>query len=308
MSAALALSILDFQHPGKSVALACAADEWGFSRYWLGEHHDAAGQCANPLLLGALLAGTTSRIRVGTGGVSLTYHSALQVAEDARLIEYMLPDRFDLGVTRGLLPDGPVSRALLEGRDSGSGAAYAEKIRMLHGLVTGRIDPGHPLAAMRSYLDGGPPLWLLGLSPASAQLAGQLGLGFCFSVHHGSREIDGPGVMRHYLDSFIPSPEFPEPATIVVVRCICAATEAEARSLEAGFIGAPLLNETVLGTPGRCADRIAEIARELSTTEIMLIDFIEKSWDARLEMYRLLGQELGLPVAQPGPSPDWVPA
>ena len=308
MSSALALSILDFQHPGKSVALACAADEWGFSRYWLGEHHDAAGQCANPILLGALLAGTTSRIRVGTGGVSLTYHSALQIAEDARLVEYMLPDRFDLGVTRGLLADGPMSQALLDGRDLMAGPSYADKIRLLQGLVSGRIDPGHPLAAMRSYLDGGPPLWLLGISPASAQLAGQLGLGFCFSVHHGSREIDGPAVMRCYRDSFVPSPEFPEPATIVVVRCICAATEKDARSLEAEFIGAPLLNETVLGTPGRCADRLAEIAAELSATEIMVIDFVEKSWDARLEMYGLLGQELGLPVLRPEQSPDRIPA
>lgn len=293
MSAALALSILDFQHPGTSVALACAADEWGFKRYWLGEHHSAF-QCANPILLGALLAGTTSRIRIGTGGVSLIYHNAVQVAEDARLIEFMMPGRFDLGVTRGLT-DGPVAEALLEGMGPSTGPAYADKIRTLHGLVTGRFTPGHPLSGTNPYLEEGPPLWVLGLSPASAHLAGSLGLGFCYSLHHSGPGIDGSAVMRHYRDSFIPSPEFSEPASIVVVRCICAASEEEARSVETDLVSPPVPpSEAVLGSPGRCAERIAEIARDFSTSEMMIIDFIQRDQDVRHEMYRLLAQAFGL--------------
>lgn len=294
MSPALSLSILDFQHPGAAVALACAADEWGFRRYWLGEHHSSS-QCANPLLLGALLAGTTSRIRIGTGGVSLTYHSALRVAEDARLIEFMMPGRFDLGVTRGLMAEGPITAALLEGRDPGEGPAYVDKIRGLHGFVTGRATPGHPLA-VTPYLESGPPMWILGLGPESARLAGLLGTGFCFSVHHSSPGMDGLAVVRHYRESFTPSSEFPEPATIVVVRCVCAATEAEAKSVEADLVVPSVpSNQTVLGSPGQCADGISAIARKYSAAEIMIIDFIQKDQEARLEMYRLLGQEFGLP-------------
>ena len=292
MSADLALSILDFHHPGGAVALACAADELGFKRYWLGEHHSSF-QCANPLLLGALLAGTTDRIRIGSGGVCLTFRNALQVAEDARLIEFMMPGRFDLGVTRGLRVSEPMEKALLEGRARGAGPEYAEKVRTLHGLVTGRRSPEDPLAAIEPYLEKGPPLWVLGLSEDSARLAASLGAGFCYSIHHGSR-ADGPGVMRHYRDSFVPSPEFPEPASLLVAPCLCAATELEAKSVEA-MLGLPASStkEIIVGSAGYCADRFVEIAGEFSTTEVMIIDF-QQGQDARLEMYRLLGTELGL--------------
>src|SRR5207302_8054099 len=108
---------------------------------------------------------------------------------------------------------------------------YAEKVKTLHGLVTGRVDPGHPLSAAQPYLEAGPPLWVLGLSEDSARLAGRLGAGFCFSVHHDVRKIDGPALMRLYRANFVPSPEFPEPAPLVVVRCICAASEERAKSI-----------------------------------------------------------------------------
>jgi luciferase family oxidoreductase group 1 len=294
MKTNVTLSILDFQHPGSSVALACAADEWGFRRYWLGEHHSSS-QCANPILLGALLAGTTNRIRIGTGGVSLTYRNAFQVAEDARLVDFMMPGRLDLGVTRGLMAPGPVSDALLEGRSIAATPDYVEKVRTLHGALTGRFDRQHPMSEIKPYLESSPPLWVLGLSPSSARLAGALGAGFCFSVHHAGQEIDGPAILRHYRDSFVPSPEFPEPATIVVVRCICAATAAEARAIETDLVGPPVpSNETILGSPGECAGRILGIANQLCTEEIMVIDFIQRDQDARLEMYRLLSQEFGL--------------
>jgi luciferase family oxidoreductase group 1 len=301
MNADLALSILDFQHPGASVALACAAEEWGFKRYWLGEHHSSS-QCANPLLLGALLAGTTNRLRIGSGGVSLTYRNVLQVAEDARLIEFMMPGRFDLGVTRGLLDEGPTADALLEGRPPLSGSEYVEKVRTLHGLLTGRFDPGNPLSPTRPYLEEGPPLWILGLSENSARLAASLGAGFCFSVHHDLHGIDGPALTRLYRTHFVPSLEFPEPTALVVVRCICAASEAKAKALEADLVApeAPA-NETILGSPWYCTDRIVQIAGDFSADEVMIIDFLQKDQDVRLEMYRLLGKELGLTNALPDP-------
>src|ERR1700704_1405344 len=92
-----------------------AADQSGYRRFWLGEHH-SPWQCPNPLLLGALLAATSEGIRIGSGGGGLDYRSPYQVAEDARLIELMVPGRFDFGVTRGL-PLAPELRdAMLDGR------------------------------------------------------------------------------------------------------------------------------------------------------------------------------------------------
>src|SRR6202000_1063908 len=106
--------ILDFGYPGAAVGLMAEADRLGYHRYWLGEHH-SRWQCANPLLLGALLAATTGGIRLGSGGVCLNYHSAYRIAEDARLIEFMLPGRFDLGVTRGLALHHKLRDALVDG-------------------------------------------------------------------------------------------------------------------------------------------------------------------------------------------------
>src|SRR5258708_40253129 len=113
------LSILDFGHVGEAVALMAAADQSGYRRYWLGEHH-SDHQCPNPLLLGALLAATSEGIRVGSGGVCLDYRNPYQVAEDARLLEFMVPKRFDLGVTRGLKLTPGLPQAMLDGRPAGS--------------------------------------------------------------------------------------------------------------------------------------------------------------------------------------------
>jgi luciferase family oxidoreductase group 1 len=297
MSEDLTLSILDFQHPGYAVALACAADEWGFARYWIGEHHTGI-QCANPLLLGALLAASTERIRIGSGGVTLAYRNPLFVAEDARLIEFMIPGRFDLGVTRGLMPSGPTADALLEGRDPAAGD-YPERVRTVHALVTGRMDPSDPLSALASR-DGGPPVWVLGLSPASARLAGSLGAGFCYSVYHSRPGADGPAVVREYRASFQPSPEFPEPAALIVAGCVCAATEPEARSLEGRLVfpptGSTRTNQTgrIFGSPAQCAEALRTLAADFSVREVMIFDAIQEDQDARIEMYRLLAEELGL--------------
>ncbi|MDP9120116.1 MAG: LLM class flavin-dependent oxidoreductase [Acidobacteriota bacterium] len=290
----LKFSLLDFQHPGAAVALACSADNWGYERFWLGEHHFVS-QCANPLLLGALLAGTTHRIRIGSGGVSLTYTSPYRLAEDARLIEFMLPGRFDLGVTRGLTTPGWAEQALLDGRavvhDS-----YYERFELLHGLVTGRLPQAHPLEGQEFYLESGPPIWTLGLSPESAAFAGRHGTGFCYSLHHAPPGQNGRAVVDEYRRQFSPSPEFPEPFVIVVIRCICAATGAEAQELAAIAAPSPAsLLPTVVGAAPDCLEELTALARGLGAQEVMLIDFLQSRQEARLEMYNLIAQAASLP-------------
>jgi Luciferase-like monooxygenase len=125
-----AYSVLDFQHPGAAVALATALDGWCYRRLWLGEHHSGV-QCANPLMLGSLLAAATRRLRLGSGGASLAYWNPYRLAEDARLIEFMQPGRFDLGVTRGLAPAGAMDQALLE-ECRGDGGDYHERLGLVH--------------------------------------------------------------------------------------------------------------------------------------------------------------------------------
>lgn len=282
------LSILHFGHVGAVVDFMAAADDLGYSRFWLGEHH-SDHQCTNPLLLGALLAATSGGIRIGSGGVCVDYHSPLRIAEDARLIEYMLPGRFDLGVTRGMKLAPPFRQGLLEGQPAEMVRPFDEKLAELHGLLTGRLDPGHPLAGEK-LLDSGPPMWVLGTSARSARWAAGRGTGFCFSLHHAP-EQDGTAVVNEYRRNFVPSPEFAEPEALVVVSMVCAATRAEAsaRIAERGFI-----DVSVTGSPEDCAAELGATAHRCGIDELMILDLLPGHGAELVDTYRSLAWHAGL--------------
>jgi luciferase family oxidoreductase group 1 len=258
------LSILDFGHVGEAVSLMAEADRSGYRRYWLGEHH-STHQCANPLLLGALLAATSEGIRVGSGGVCLDYRSPYQVAEDARLLEFMVPDRFDLGVARGLRLAPDLREAIQDGRPAETLRNPLEKLADLHGFLTGRLPPGHPLAE-KLLLEPGPPMWVLGTGEEAARWAGSHGTGFCFSLHHARTDCDGPAVLGEYRQAFVPSPEFPEPAAIVVVSIASGPAFGEAP-----LYGADVIKPVIEGPIAECAAKLPEIARRFAVDEIMVL-------------------------------------
>jgi luciferase family oxidoreductase group 1 len=302
------VSILDFQTPAGAIELVQAADALGFHRFWIGEHHSQY-QCANPLLLATVLAGLTRRIRLGTGGVCLSYANPFRVAEDARLSHYLFPDRLDLGVARGLGYQQALLAALAGAEGGGPTDSFAARATALHQYVTGRLPSGHPLAGVPLYLEPGPPVWILGTSAASARLAGALGAGFCLSLHHSPVLEGARRAVAEYAAAFSPSPEFPEPAAIAVVSGVCAETAAAAAALAAdgrgpsddrpagggpgagpGAGGEPFF----VGGPAECAGALDGLARQLDVDEVMILDFIAGQWDRRLRMYQLLAGELGL--------------
>jgi len=258
------LSIIDFGHAGDAVDLMGEADRCGYRRYWLGEHHSDT-QCANPLLLGALLAATSEGIRVGSGGVCLDYRSPYQAAEDARLIEFMLPERFDFGVTRGLRLAPELREAMLDGRPAETLRDHYEKLADLHGYLTGRLPEGHPLAS-KLLLEPGPPMWVLGNGEEAARWAGGHGTGFCFSLHHAPPDRDGPAVLAEYRRAFVPSPEFPAPAAIVVVS-IASGPYLDKAPAHAAEVVKPVL----AGPIAECAAKLPEIARRFAVDEIMVL-------------------------------------
>ncbi len=262
------LSLLFFGHVGEAVDLMAVADRLGFSRFWLGEHH-SQWQCANPLMLGGLLAATSEGIRVGSGGVCINYHSPMRVAEDARLIEFMVPGRFDLGVTRGLRLDPDRQRAMFDGRQPETLRPYDEKLGELYGLVTGRAaEESQP--KVQPYLEEGPPIWLLGTTAGSAEWAGRHGTGYCFSMHHGAQQ-DGVAVLDAYRRHFVASAEFPEPQAMVVASMVCMATREAAASWQAEN-GLDLAS--LVGAVDDCAAGVAEIARVHSVDEVMVLDLV----------------------------------
>ena len=282
------LSILDFGPIGAAVELVQEADRLGYRRYWMGEHH-SRWQCSNPLLLGALLAATSDGIRVGSGGVCLAFQSPYKIAEDARLIEFMVPGKFDLGVARGLRLEPELLEAVLDGKPEDRLRDHYGKLAELHGFLTGRQADGsaHAMAAKLPFEEA-PPMWLLGTSTAMAQWAGRHGVGFCFSLHHALPGQDQAEIFAEYRAAFVPSPEFPQPAAILVVTVACAATNAEARE------HAKDLTFTIVGSVAECAARLAGLADRYGVDELMLLDLLPAHRDGLIDQYAALAAEVGL--------------
>ena len=243
-----ALSVLDLvpvrsdQRTGDAIAaslsLARVADELGYRRYWVAEHHNMPAVAAtNPPVLIAMLAAATERIKVGSGGVMLPNHAPLVVAEQFARLEAAFPGRIDLGIGRAPGTD-PLTRYVLRGGSAESAddavtrfPEYVDDIRTLMSTEGVEIQIGprrQPLRATpsaRTVAD----MWLLGSSDYSARLAAQKGLPYVFA-HHFSGE--GTGVaLDLYRSSYQPSPEFPEPRTFLTVNAVVAGSDEEARRL-----------------------------------------------------------------------------
>ena len=240
-----ALSVLDLvpvrsdQTTGDAIAasrrLAQAADELGYRRYWVAEHHNMPAVAAtNPPVLIAMLASATSRIRVGSGGVMLPNHAPLVVAEQFALLEAAFPGRIDLGIGRAPGTD-PLTRYVLRGGSAESADEavskfpdYVEDIRTLmttEGVelqIGPRRQPLRATPSARSVAD----MWLLGSSDYSARLAAEKGLPYVFA-HHFAGEGTG-AALDLYRSSYQPSPEYPEPRTFLTVNAVVAETEEEA--------------------------------------------------------------------------------
>ena len=221
-------------HPGegpgpaitRSVDLAQHAEQWGYKRFWLAEHHSIDGLAcsATPVLIGQV-AGKTKTIRVGSGGVMLPNHAPLVVAEQFGTLEAIYPGRIDLGLGRAPGGDFATMRALR--RDSHlSGDDFPE---LLNELQTYLGDPrsGQVVKAIPGQ-GSHVPITLLGSSLYSAQLAAQLGLPFAFAAHFAPQHLYPAAALYH--EHFRPG-ALAKPYMMVGVAVIAAETDAAARRL-----------------------------------------------------------------------------
>ncbi|MDQ3679482.1 MAG: LLM class flavin-dependent oxidoreductase [Actinomycetota bacterium] len=215
-----------------SVALASAAEQLGYRRYWVAEHHNTPSLASpSPEIVVAAAAARTTSIRVGSGGVLLPHYSPLKVAESFRLLDALYPGRVDLGVGRAAGSD-PVTEAALQYRPGALGDEhFAQKVEDLLGFLDGALDPDHPYARVRAVPQGpgGPEVWILGSSSQGAACAAYLGLPFAFA-HFISAQF-GAQVMNGYKRGFMPSSRLDQPRASVAVSVLCAETDAEARRL-----------------------------------------------------------------------------
>jgi luciferase family oxidoreductase group 1 len=210
----------------ETLDLAQHAEAWGYKRYWLAEHHNLASVAcsATSVLIGYVAAGT-STIRVGSGGIMLPNHAPLVIAEQFGTLESLYPGRIDLGLGRAPGTDYPTMRALR--RDLRNGDNFPEILAELRELFA-VPKPGQTVRALPgSGLDI--PIWLLGSSGFSAQLAGHLGLPFAFAGHFAPENM--LPALDIYRRSFQPSEVLDRPYTLVGVPVLAADTDKEAQRL-----------------------------------------------------------------------------
>ena len=303
------LSMLDLVavREGSTVAHAIAtavqtaqhAEQLGFTRYWLAEHHNMPGlACSSTAVLVGHVAGATQRIRVGSGGVMLPNHAPLVVAEAFGTLDALYPGRIDLGLGRAPGTDPLTMRALRRNRVE-TEEDFPQDVSELQQLL-GELQPGQRVVASPGA-GSHVPIWLLGSSLFSAQLAAQRGLPYAFASHFAPRMLmQALDIYRH---NFVPSAVLSQPKVVVGVPLIAAPTDEEAeflassihqrvsgivrgerRALQppvAGFLAsrdpreqaaiADFLAMAVIGGPDRVQAQLHQIAQATQADELMLV-------------------------------------
>ena len=217
-----------------SLDLARLADRLGFTRYWVAEHHNLPNiASAAPEIMIGQIAGQTERIRVGAGGVMLPNHAPLMVAERFKVLEALFPGRIDLGLGRAPGTDPVTSYALRRRQEVNSDDDFLERFQELILFDSGEFPAGHPFRNIRVMPQDValPPIWLLGSSDYSAELAAAVGVGFSFAHHFANH--DAVAAMQNYRKRFRPSKWRAEPYAILAVHVVSAETDAEAERIAA---------------------------------------------------------------------------
>jgi len=214
--------------------LAKRADDHGFERFWVAEHHNmgAVASCSPPVLI-AHLAASTQRISVGSGGVMLPNHAPFVVAEQFAMLEALHPGRIDLGLGRAPGTDRATMMALRQGISPINVDEFPQHVIDVMGLLGDVRSEEGMFTAVKATPNASsrPTVALLGSSGYSAQLAGMLGIPFGFAHHFGmSGTRDAADI---YLQHFTPSPVLDEPHLIVTAVTVAADTAAEADHLMA---------------------------------------------------------------------------
>jgi luciferase family oxidoreductase group 1 len=210
-----------------SLSLAQQAEAWGYNRFWLAEHHNMPGiaSAATSVVI-AHVAGGTKTIRVGSGGIMLPNHSPLVIAEQFGTLASLFPGRIDLGLGRAPGTDQPTMRALRRNAASAS-ENFPQDVVELQSY----FEPAAPDQRIRAYPGTGlrVPIWLLGSSTFSAELAAELGLPFAFASHFAPADM--MQAVQHYRRHFKPSRQLDRPYVMLGLNVIAADTDAQARYL-----------------------------------------------------------------------------
>jgi len=317
-----------------TIDLAKLADELGYHRYWVAEHHGGpmlAG--GSPEALIGPIAAATEGIRVGSGGVMLPHYSPLKVAETFTILAGLFPGRIDLGLGRAAGTDPMTTFALQRDRRQAAPDDFPQQLAELLAYFDDSLPEDHPFARLAGVLPGLPELpvpWLLGSSPQSAIWAGQLALPYAFADFINA---EGADIARLYRERFQPNEHLQAPRTAVAVWALAAPTEDEAVFLSASsrmsftllrrnqliavpppekaveFLkreGKPLTGgrpgrRSIVGTPEKVRAEIEAVAVEYGADEVIVVTIVYDH-QARRRSYELLAEAFDLdprPVTSP---------
>lgn len=219
-----------FRH---TIELAQIAEELGYQRFWVSEHHDSANVSgSSPEVLISYLLAKTKKITIGSGGVMLQHYSPYKVAENFNVLSTLAPGRVELGIGRA--PGGlPRSTRALQGENGSSALSLTDKITETRNYIYNRIADDHALAGIQVSPNPAQPadLFVLGASTNSAEVAAKLGLPYVFSQFINGDEEVALTAVKAYREQFVPSIEYPKPHVILALSVIVAETEEEASQL-----------------------------------------------------------------------------
>ena len=301
-----------------TIELAKRADQLGYGRYWLAEHHGTPGlACNSPEVMIGPVAAATSKIRVGSGGVMLPHYSPLKVAENFSMLAALFPGRVDLGIGRAPGTSAQIAFALQRDRRQPSPDDFREQMDELLGYFS---------RGLRELRFQSPEVSLLGSSPQSAVWAAELGLPYVFAdfINPG-----GSAMAAHYRDRFRPSAGLSKPNVSVAVWALCAETDEEALRVSSSarmmllhlfrgrLIPVPSVEKAmtflakegvpvgsvpegrriITGSPERVRESLESVAAEYGADEVFVVNIVLDP-AARIRCYELIAQAFRLTTSQ----------
>ncbi len=306
-----------------TIDLARWAEQLGYQRYWLAEHHGTPGLAdASPEVMVGPVAAATSRLHVGTGGVMLPHYSPLKVAETFSMLSALFPGRIDLGLGRAAGTSAGIAYALQRDRRQPAPDDFHEQLQELLAYLENRGPSTGPFRQTASIHFESPEPWLLGSSAQSGIWAAELGLPYVFADFINP---NGEAIAEYYREHFEPSVRLQSPRVGVAVWAICADTDEEAQRLASSMrmlmlmlyrgrlipVPSPetalafLANEgaapetlpvgrrLIIGAPPKVRSMIKEVASDYGAEEVFVV-CIMHDHAARKRSYELIAKAFEL--------------
>ncbi len=310
-----------FQH---TIELASKAEAWGYHRFWVAEHHGSSKVVgSSPEVLISHLLARTSRIRVGSGGIMLQHYSPYKVAENFNVLSTLAPGRVDLGIGRGPGGQPQSTQALRQASDNGA-TPLPEKLTELEKFLHNQLEDTHPLYGLQTSPVPPQPadLYMLGTTPASAELAAERGLPYVFALFLNQDETVMAEAVDLYRSQFN-TRRGTQPQTILALPVVVADSETEAQhlatelrmvrvQLESGrsfalstveaaeefgrqskenySIGMPE-TDIISGSQETVRKKLSELQSSYQVDELFIVTNL-KQFQQRLRSYELLGEIL----------------